>query len=92
MTEAIILPARLDVAGMGDLMTQLRQAENDGTVRIDASNVTHFGALGAQLLISMARKLRARQGTMELTGLDDRTNNQLAAMGLSPEMIAEGVT
>lgn len=90
MTDTILMPARMDLVALRTLSAELTTVRVEKNVRIDASEVTHMGALAAQLLLATAREVRSNGGTMEFTALNDRAADQLTAMGLSPDMLLEG--
>lgn len=90
MTDTITLPARMDGSVLKDMLPTLVAAVKAKALCVDAQEVSHFGALGAQLILAAARDVRNAGGTFEMTAISDRAREQLAAMGLSPEMIMEG--
>ncbi|WP_299147746.1 STAS domain-containing protein [uncultured Tateyamaria sp.] len=92
MSDVVVLPARLDVTGVGDVHAHLRAVAAGGVVRVDASNVTHMGALGAQLLLSAGKTARDAGGGLDLVHVSARALDQLADMGLTPENLMEGAT
>lgn len=85
MADAISLPAKLDGFALRDLWTELTQAVANQEMRIDAGDVTHMGALGAQMILAAARDLRANGGDFEMIALSTRACDQLAVMGLTPD-------
>lgn len=90
MTDPIPLPPRLDAKELGAFAPRLAQACSGGQVRLDASEVTHMGALATQLIIAAARAQNAQGGTLEISVISDRASSQLAMMGLSPQHLSEG--
>ena len=90
MAEPIKLPPRIDVSNAGELAESLRAASQLDMIRLDASDVTHFGALGVQIVLSAARTIRTKGGAIEITGMGERALEQLAAMGLTQETLVEG--
>ncbi len=88
MSAPLQLPAKLDLPASLQLVGDLR--EIDGDMHIDASNVTHMGALCLQALIAAARKAKGAGSKFEITGISEKVAAQLAAMGTSPEHLAEG--
>mmetsp|Transcript_29630 Transcript_29630/g.58586 ORF Transcript_29630/g.58586 Transcript_29630/m.58586 type:complete len:93 (+) Transcript_29630:89-367(+) len=90
MAEPIVLPARLDLAAVATLAQDMADHVPGGRIVLDGSAVTHFGALCAQSVISAARTVRDAGGSLEIRGLSDRAVQHLDAMGLTPEMLAEG--
>ena len=92
MTETILLPPRLDTAALRSLAQGLSSATHAGhDIELDARDVTHMGALSAQLFVAAARDARARGATLTFTSISERAMDQLAMMGLTPTRISEGV-
>ncbi|WP_415402977.1 STAS domain-containing protein [Tateyamaria sp. SN3-11] len=75
-----------------DLARQLSVASDGGQIELDASNVSHMGALGTQLILCASRTARSAGGSVSFVAISDRATNQLAAMGLTPTMLSEGAT
>ncbi|WP_299287972.1 STAS domain-containing protein [uncultured Tateyamaria sp.] len=92
MSDSLVLPARLDVAGVGDVHARLHAVPAGAELRVDASKVTLMGALGAQLLLSAGKTARNAGGTLDLIDVSERAVEQLADMGLTPEILMEGAT
>ena len=92
MTDTISLPARLDRATLRTLLTDLTSARRDKVIRLDASEVTHMGALAVQMILAAACGVRADGGTLEIVAISERAQEQLAMMGLSPQQLSEGLT
>ena len=90
MTDPVLLPARLDADGVRTLAPSLGAASKTGHVSLDASAVTHMGALGVQLIMAAARDVRATGGTLDFLAISDRAVDQLALMGLSPSQLSKG--
>ena len=90
MPDPLVLPQRLDAATVTVLTAELKDAVVNGAVRLDASQVTHMGALGVQALIVAARAVTENGGVFEFTALSDKAGTHLVHMGLTPEIIAEG--
>lgn len=88
MSDAVKLPARLDLSNAMQLVSDLRAVEGD--VKVDASDASHLGALGLQALAAAARKAVANGHTFEMDGTSDRVIEQLKMMGSSPEHLKEG--
>ena len=91
MPESYVLDAKLDLSAATSLHAKLMEMAEQDTV-LDARDVTHMGALCTQLLIAAGRQARANDKKLTLVNTSDRVLAQLGAMGLSPEMIAEGHT
>lgn len=90
MSEPILLPARLDAKELSTFAPTLTEACTGGQVCLDASEVTHMGALATQLIIAAARAQNAQGGTLEISAISDRATSQLGMMGLTPEQLSEG--
>jgi len=90
MTEPILLPYRLDAKELSVFAPRLTQACCGGHVQLDASEVTHMGALATQMIIAAARAQQAQGGTLEISAISDRASSQLAMMGLTPEQLSKG--
>lgn len=90
MSDIISLQARLDGVALKTLSSDLTRASAEKSVRIDASNVTHMGALAAQLLLAASKVIHRDGGTFEFVAVSDRAAEQLTTMGLSPDMLSEG--
>ncbi len=88
MTGRYKLPARLDLSVAMQLVSDLRKL--DGDIHVDASNVTHMGALCVQALIATARKADAEGRKFEISGVTDKVLEQMKVMGTAPEQMMEG--
>ncbi len=88
MTGKYKLPARMDLSVAMQLVGDLRKL--DGDIRIDASGVTHMGALCLQALIAAARKANATGHTFEMSGVTDKVLDQMKVMGTAPDQLMEG--
>ena len=89
MPEPLSLDPKLDLSAAPALHATLLSRVNDDLV-LDATRVTHMGALCTQILIAFARAVRDVGKQMSLINVNDRVLGQLRAMGLTPERIAEG--
>lgn len=92
MTDQILLSARLDATALATLAPHLVEVCNGGRVCLDASEVTHMGALATQLIMAAARKQISHGGTLEFSAISERAASQLAMMGLTPQQLSEGAT
>lgn len=88
MAEALKLPARLDLPAAVPLLNELRAAEGD--VVLDGADVTHLGALCAQVLISGAKTAAEAGHTFTIENLQEAAQDQLGFMGLDIENLAGG--
>ena len=91
MAEPYVLEAKLDLSAAAALHETLMELTGRDSV-LDAQRVTHMGALCTQLLIAAGRKAGEGGHKFSIVNTSDRVLAQLSAMGLSPEMIAEGHT
>lgn len=89
MAETLSLDAKLDLSAAPALHASLLPLTNDDLV-VDATQVTHLGALCTQILIATANTARAAGRGFHLINVNDRVLGQLGAMGLTPEAISEG--
>lgn len=89
MSDAIVLPERLDLSSVPELAATLLARPANERLSVDASGVTHFGALGLQVLMSAAIRSNAAGGAISLHSVSDRVLGQMTAMGTSPEQIVE---
>ncbi|MEX0370038.1 MAG: STAS domain-containing protein [Tateyamaria sp.] len=92
MADPIALPRRVDSASVPVLAAQLREASAQDSINVDARETMYLGALGAQVLVSAARTMQAKGGTLSITGLTDRAASQLAIMGVEELTNSEGVS
>ncbi len=88
MSDAVVLPARLDLPAAVELVNTLR--ERSGPVAVDASAVTHLGALGLQALVAASRAIVARGDSFEIRDPSDRFTAHATTMGVAPDTLAEG--
>ena len=87
--NVVKLPERLGLGAVQELHAQLTNMRGK-PVKVDASDVTHFGTLCLQLLIAAARD-HARAGSrLKLINVGDTALRQLSLFGLSPETIEGG--
>lgn len=90
MAEAVKLPARLDLPAAVPLLNELRAAEGD--VILDGAEVTHFGALCAQVLVSGAKTAAEAGREFRVENLNEAAQAQLGFMGLDIENLTGGNT
>lgn len=90
MSEAISLEARLDLAAAPRLAAALSETASSKQVVLDGSEITHLGALCAQVLISAAHTMKSSGGQLELVNLSERAEEHLMAMGLNAAIVMEG--
>ncbi len=89
MSEPLVLPAKLDLAVAMKLVSDLRAM--DGDMTIDASNVTHLGALSLQALIAASRHAKTSGHSFEIRNIHEKALDQMRVMGITPEQLMEGV-
>ncbi|WP_370272309.1 STAS domain-containing protein [Pseudooceanicola nitratireducens] len=88
MAEPYKLPPTLDLSAATALATDLKD-RLDGDLTLDASDVTQFGALGAQVVASAALSLSAAGHRLSLVQTSDRVLEQLSHLGFTPETLTE---
>lgn len=88
MSDVIKLPARLDLPAAVRLVNELREVS--GSISVDASEVSHMGALGLQALVAASRDAKTRGDTFEILGSSDKVLKQMKIMGTAPEQLMEG--
>ena len=81
MSTLALMP-RLDLSQVGPLAAELR-AHQGADLVIDAGAVTHFGALGLQLLVSAALSWRAAGHTLSITPRSAAFDDALAQLGVA---------
>lgn len=90
MAETLTLPARMDLSAATDLLSELKTKNLSGEVTLDAVDVTHFGSLCVQIVMSAARSCHAAGGTLSFANVSDAVEAQLDCMGLTSEALAGG--
>jgi chemotaxis protein CheX len=80
----------LDLAAAQTLVNDLSNQDLSGNVVLDASEVTHLGALCVQALLAGARAAHAAGGSLKIENVQEKVDDQLASMGLSKELVMEG--
>lgn len=89
MAESISLKERLDTAAATDLCEALSNMPASSKVVLDASAVTHFGAQTLQVILSAADTFSKQGGSVTCSGITDRAEGQLAAMGIASSDLME---
>ena len=92
MAETILLQKRLDLSAVQGLVTDLVALKADGEITLDASHVTHLGALCCQAILAATTRSKASGGVLKLENVSERVEEQLGYMGLSSEKLMEGIT
>ncbi len=87
MSEAVVkLDARLDMANAGALAQKILE-HADGDLTLDASEVTHFGAMGLQVVRAAAKSWHQSGHKLSMTGISIDCADQLQLLGFSSENI-----
>jgi len=89
VTEPLCPAGKLDITAAPGLHAALLGYEGKD-VQIDMTNVTLIGALCLQTLIAAARSANEGSHDFLLSNTSDQVLAQMAAMGMTPELIAEG--
>lgn len=90
MTEPYMLAPRLDLTASQGLVTHLLSVPKGQAIILDASAVTHMGALCTQALIAAGISSKESGGSLQITNASERVENQLGSMGLSLDAIMGG--
>ena len=88
MSAVLKLEPRLDSAQAGSLATAILE-HSGGDLELDASGVSHFGALCLQVIRSAAKSWAGSGQTLRLTGLSVEATDQLHLLGFSPETLGQ---
>ena len=89
MPETLMLAPKLDLTAASDLMSTL-QAQTDGEIVLDLSEVKHFGALCMQVIFAASTHARSQDRTISMINASDRVIDQMRVMGMTPETITRG--
>lgn len=89
VTEPLCPDGKLDVTAAPGLHAALLDRK-DQDVQIDMTDVTLIGALCLQTLIAAARSAHEGHHDFQISNTSDLVLAQMAAMGMTPEQIAEG--
>lgn len=82
------LAPRLDTAHAGEMAATL--LEHAGTdLTLDASEVTHFGAMGLQVIRAAAKSWHKSGHRLTISGLSTDCADQVQLLGFSPESLCE---
>ncbi|MFT6023687.1 MAG: chemotaxis protein CheX [Ascidiaceihabitans sp.] len=90
MNEPYKLSPRLDLSASQGLVAHLLSIPKSEPTVLDASDVTHLGALCAQALIAAGIRSTAAGGSLDIINTSDRIETQLDAMGMNLKSIMEG--
>jgi chemotaxis protein CheX len=86
MTETLVLPPRIDLARIGALAAAIRSGGTPPR-QIDAGEVTHFGALGLQLLLAAAADARAQGRPLAVAPRSPAFDAAIADFGITVDLI-----
>ncbi len=86
MAEPIPLPPRLDLSSVPAVLVALKLRPDDQPLVLDAADVSHFGALGLQMVLAAAKSVGPRFKLLNVSG---KALKQLHFMGVTPEKIIE---
>jgi len=89
MAETLSLEGKLDLSAVPQLHDDLMACAGKDVI-VSLAKVTQLGALCVQTLIAAANSARGGGHDFTLAEPSDRVLGQLAAMGMTPEMIMEG--
>ncbi len=89
MSRAVLkLEPRLDTAGAGALAGAI--LEHRGTdLELDASRVTHFGAMGLQVIRAAAKSWHGAGRELTLSGLSTECGDHLRLLGFCEDDICK---
>ncbi len=89
MSKAVVhLSDRLDLQNARPMAAAiLEQAGQD--LELDASNVTHFGALGVQVVRAAAKSWAGSGHKLSIAGLSNDCVDQIQLLGFAPDNICE---
>lgn len=89
MTARLELPERLDTEAARALTDQLlSQVGQD--LELDATHVSHIGALCLQVLVSAAKTCGLNDQKMAILNVSDALAEQLFLFGFTPETLSGG--
>lgn len=87
VSAQVRLPPRLDLPAAGPLSTELRDLMG-GPIEVDASEVTHIGTPGVQVLLAAAKSWQAGGHDMTLVSPSQSLVDQLAILGLTVDHLS----
>ena len=89
MSGAVVkLTARLDTAHAGAIAEMI--LEHTGKdLALDASEVTHFGAMGVQVIRAAAKSWHQSGHALSISGLSTDCADQVQLLGFSPESLCK---
>ena len=90
MSDPFKLASRLDLSASQGLVAHLLSIPKSSLTILDASEVTHIGALCAQALMAAGIRSTAAGGSLDIINTNERIETQLGSMGLTLSSIMEG--
>lgn len=90
MADALSPKGKLDLTAASDLHAAFI-AHPGGDVVLDLNEVAQMGALCLQVCLSAGKTLHAQGHRLEIINTPDAVLAQMKNMGLTPEILAEGV-
>ncbi|WP_367180172.1 STAS domain-containing protein [uncultured Tateyamaria sp.] len=82
MSDALLLPERLDAVTAPALVSQLL-TNSSGAIRLDARRTSHVDMFGAQVLLSARCTAQARNSAFCILHVQDCVQDQLTSIGLA---------
>jgi chemotaxis protein CheX len=86
--EILKLMPRLDYAAAAGLTAALRE-KTGHDLRLDASEVTHIGAMGLQVLRAAAQSWAIDGKSLGLTDVSEDCADQLSLFGFDPDSVTQ---
>lgn len=88
MSNTVVLPAKIDLSVATQVISDLRQT--DGSIEIDAKDVTQLGALGLQALVAGSRAAHARGHAFQIINCSEKMHEHMEIMGVTQAQLEEG--
>ncbi len=82
------LSPRLDIAHAGAMAAAILELEGQD-LNLDATEVTHFGAMGLQVIRAAAKSWHQSGYRLSLSGLSMDCSDQVQLLGFAPESLCE---
>lgn len=90
MAETVKLATRLDLSAAQNLVKDVTAVKPETDLTLDASDVTHLGALCAQAILATANRSKSAGAALKIENVSERVEEQLGFMGLSTDKLMEG--
>ncbi|WP_172330927.1 STAS domain-containing protein [Mangrovicoccus sp. HB161399] len=84
MTRELVLPARMDYAGVEALYAEIKEARGED-VALDGSQVKHLGAAGLQLLLSAWKSWDRDGHSLSVASPSAKFSEHLEMLGLDKD-------